>query len=332
MRHSSVDELRQLLISRGELERSGVSGRAVERALSTGELHRVRRGWYLPAAVWHELWPESRHKALVVATSMATRGADPVYSHESAAVLLGLPLYRWLPRSAHVTLGSIDRHTVQDVFRHEGTLGEGDVIVVDGIRCTSLVRTAYDLSRSLPAATALAVVDAAFAQVAGASPGEFDEAAEHGMRSELEERARRPGARGIRQARELVAIAEGRAQGPLESVTRYRLHQLGFARPRVQVPVPAPNSQTYWMDIGLDAHRTFLECDGIGKYLDPDLAGDKDPGLVVLDEKRREDWVRGSTGWRVARVGSDEVSSVDRFAHALRSFGITPQRAHRSCP
>lgn len=327
MRHCSVDELRQNLLSRKDLER-GVSGRAIERALSTGELHRVRRGWYLPTAFWRGLWPESRHKALVVATWMAASGSDPVYSHESAAALLRLPLYRWTPQSAHVILGSVDRHSARDLFRHEGELAESDIVVVEGIRCTSLLRTAYDLARSLPPPAALAVVDAALAQVAGV-PWDFDEAAEDAMRGQLEERARRPGARGIRQARELIAIAEGRAQGPLESVTRYRLHELGFARPRVQVPVPGPNLKTYWMDIGLDAQRTFLECDGIGKYLDPELAGDLAPGQVILEEKKREDWVRGSTGWGVARVGSDEVSSVGGFAAFLRAFAITPRGTRR---
>ncbi|VXB91220.1 conserved hypothetical protein [Microbacterium sp. 8M] len=327
MRHCSIDELRQILLSRKDLER-GASGRAIERALSTGELHRVRRGWYLPGVFWRELWPESRHKALVVATWMAARGSDPVFSHESAAALLGLPLHRWVPRSAHVMLGSVDRHSARDVFRHEGELTEGDIVRVGGIRCTGLVRTAYDLGRMLPPASALAVVDAALAQVAGV-PWDFDAAAEDSMRKQLEDRARRPGARGIRQARELFTLAEGRAQGPLESVTRYRLHQLGFPRPRVQVPVPGPNSTTYWMDIGLDEHRIFLECDGIGKYLDPELAGGMDPGQVVLEEKRREDWVRGSTGWGVARVGSDAVSTVGGFAAFLGAFAITPHGARR---
>ncbi len=104
------------------------------------------------------------------------------------------------------------------------------------------------------------------------------------------------------QARRIADLADGRAQLPLESVTRYRLHQLGFARPRLQVPVPRPDGGSFWMDIAVEQSRTFIECDGRTKYRDDRLRGERSADDVVLQEKVREDWVRGATGWRVVRV------------------------------
>jgi hypothetical protein len=271
------------------------------------------------------LRPESRHRAEVVAAALSSSGSEPIFSHVSAAVLWGLPLYRLRPERVHVLTPPNHRHSIQGILRHEGSLPDSDIVEIDGIRCTSLARTVFDVIRTVGGDAALAAADAALASLGG-EPWAYDGDAADALLAELARRTRRPGARGILQARRIVELADGRAQLPLESVTRYRLHQLGFARPRLQVPVERGGGQRYWMDIALDQSRTFIECDGREKYLDDEFRGNRSADDVVLAEKIREDWVRGTTGWRVARVMSEHVRTLDAAESHFRAIGLFARR------
>ena len=321
MRQVSVDEIRAMLLGRRRLEEEGWASRTLRAAVEGRQLHHVRRGWYLGVRTWSELAPESRHRAEVVATDLAASGPGPVFSHASAAVLWGLPLYRLRPTRVHVTAPPDQRHSSPGILRHEGAVPAGDIVERDGIRCTSLGRTVADLARTVAPEAALAAADAALAFVGG-DPWEFDDTAQQALLADVADRVRRPRLRGIVQARRIVGLADGRAQLPLESLTRYRLHQLGFGRPRLQVPVDGPRGGRFWMDIAVDQSRTFVECDGRDKYLDEDLRGGRTAAQVVLDEKSREDWVRGTTGWRVIRVSSEHVASLAAADAHFRALGL----------
>lgn len=277
---------------------------------------------------WRGLSPESRHRAEVLATAFSETGSDPVFSHVSAAVLWGLPLYRVRPTRVHALTAPNQRHSTTGILRHEGTVPDADIAEIRGIRCTSLARTVFDVARTVAPEAALAVADAALALVGG-DPWDFDDQAADALLGELAARTRRPGARGILQARHIVDLADGRAQLPLESVTRYRLHQAGFARPRLQVPVDRADGGRFWMDIAVDQSQTFLECDGRAKYRDVELRGERSAEDVVLGEKVREDWVRAVTGWRVVRVMSEHVATSAAAESFFRAVGLF---AHRRRP
>ena len=328
MRHATVDEITHLLISSRRLRDEGWNSRGLRVAVESRRLHRVRRGWFIEQSHWRGLLPESRHRAEVVAAAFSAAGSDPVFSHVSAAVLWGLPLYRVRPTRVHVMTSPHKRHSVDGMLRHEGPLPQSDISDIDGIRCTSLARTVLDVARTVSPEAALALTDGALASVGGAAWDYDDEAAES-LFGELVARARRPGARGILQARRIVDLANGRAQLPLESVTRYRLHQLGFARPRLQVPVQRPGGGSFWMDIAVDQSHAFIECDGRAKYLNDELRGERAADQVVLQEKMREDWVRGVTGWRVVRVMSEHMASLDAAESYFRAVGLFGRRSTR---
>lgn len=325
MRHATVDEIAHILISSRRLSDEGWSSRTLRSAIDDRRLHRVRRGWYVEHARWMNLRPESRHRAEVLAAALSSAGSEPIFSHVSAAVLWGLPLYRLRPERVHVLTPPDQRHSTHDILRHEGALPDSDVVEIDGIRCTSLGRTVFDVIRTVTPEAALAAADAALALLGG-DPWDYDEAAADALLGELLLRTQWPGARGIRQARRIIELADGRAQLPLESVTRYRLHQLGFARPRLQVPIERGGDARYWMDIAIDQSQTFIECDGLDKYLDADLRGNRSSDDVVLAEKAREDWVRGTTGWRVARVVSEHVRTLDAAESHFRAIGLFARR------
>jgi GNAT superfamily N-acetyltransferase len=199
-----------------------------------------------------------------------------------------------------------------------------DVTVVQGLRCTTLARTVVDLVGTLPVEAAISVADAALRIVAwDPATRRYDDTAAERWRNELLERlATRAGHRGIGQARWVVQFADGRAQRPGESISRLYLHWLGFAPPRLQVPVPGPGGRTWWLDFGLDDIPVWGEFDGERKYLDPTMLAGKTAGRAVLDEKWREDYIRGSTRRAVLRWGDAHISTPAALARRLTEFAV----------
>jgi very-short-patch-repair endonuclease len=117
---------------------------------------------------------------------------------------------------------------------------------------------------------------------------------------------------GVRQAREVLALGDGRAESPLESLTRLRLHDDGFPMPDLQVWFGSDR-----VDMDFKQQRLILEMDGLEKY-----AG------VALDlEKLRETRLR-RYDYRIERVTWDDiVKDWPATATWLRSLLRLPVRA-----
>ena len=168
----------------------------------------------------------------------------------------------------------------------------------------------------------MAVADAAERQMS-ARGWEWDLDAVTSWRGGMQERLdAAPGARGIRQVRWVSDFADGRAQLPGESVSRIQLFRLGFESPELQVPVDGPGGSRYFVDFGLKGIRVFGEFDGQGKYRDEALRSGKPLEQVLLEEKRREDWIRGTTQWRFARWEAPHIQTARALGSRLASFGI----------
>jgi len=321
-RHLTVDEAGALLCSRADLLDGEYTDRGLARALAEGRMRRVRRGWYVSADAWAGLWPESRHLLHVLAAARDVRGSAVVFAGASAAVVHGLPLYRYVPSRVEVTCETPRRHSTPDLIRHERALNEGDAVEICGLNVTSLERTVADLAAALPLEAALSVADAGLRAVAVVRQVQ-DEALAERWRSEMEARLESArGARGIRQARRVIAFADGRAQLPGESVSRLQLHRLGVRVTDLQVRIPAPNGGSYYPDFELGDVNAFGEFDGEGKYTDEAMRSGRTLEEVLLAEKRREDWIRGTTGRRVVRWGDREAASAPALGRRLAAFGI----------
>jgi hypothetical protein len=320
----SIDNARRMLRSRPVLIESGMSERDIAHALARGALVRIRRGWYVDAEDWRGLWNEGRHLLAVLAAHNDSSYAAPPFCFESAAVIHGLPLYRMTSSVVHSLIGATSHsRTKTGVARHSLHVDSGDVTEVSGLRCTTMDRTILDVAQRMPLEAAVASADAALRRVAVRDHRQQEEVAEDWRRGLLD-RAARISTRGIRQARRVIAFADGRAQLPGESVSRLYLHRLGFRGIGLQTHVLGPDGEDYWTDFAFPEARVFGEFDGVGKYLAEELRGGRTIEQVVLAEKRREDAIRGVTGWRFVRWEAQHLLTAETLGARLASFGLRP--------
>lgn len=320
----TITQARLALRTREQLLDVGYTERGIRALVDRGELVRVRRGWYVTGSLWRSVWNEGRHLLQVVATHLGSAPPGPVFLSTSAAVLRGLPLYRLAPRHVHVALPGASHSKLRfGVAHHHVPLPDDDIGEVDGILCSSLDRTILDLACATTEETALACADAGLRELAVDGHVQDDEIAE-AWRRDIDQLAQALSVRGIRKARRVIALADGRAQLPGESISRLHLHRLGFVGVELQTKVTGPDGEEYWMDFAFPRVQRFGEFDGKGKYTDPDLRGDRSVEEVVMREKYREGAVRGVTGWAVARWGMEHIVTADALGRRLNAFGIRP--------
>ena len=106
-----------------------------------------------------------------------------------------------------------------------------------------------------------------------------------------------------------------------ESVSRLQLARLRVPH-EMQVPVFVGEKLAYWVDFEFTGQQAFGEVDGSAKYLDPAFRNGLSAAEVVLEEKRREDEIRGVTGKRIVRWGVDHLGSARDLGKRLGDFGI----------
>lgn len=228
---------------------------------------------------------------------------DPLVSHVSAAVLLGLPLVDADLGVVHVTgrLPSGGQRRGM-VFRHPWGAGIPE-IRVDGIRMTTTPRTLVDVARTESMVAAVTAVDAAL---------------HRGMvlREELEsELAAAAGRRGVAAARRAVALADGRSESPGESRTRILLHELAFPSPELQVNVlDAAGNFLCRADLAYVECGVLIEFDGLAKY--GDIPDGPDARTALIEEKRREDQLRAA-GFIVLRLVWSDLGDRERLRRLL---------------
>lgn len=308
--------------SRTELRGLGTTERTLRESVDSGKLIRIRPGHFIEAESWQGAHSEQREIAAAHTAQFAARG-EHVFSHTTAAALHGLPLFRHAPHRPHVMVG--DGRAIgaaPAVFRHHDRW-DGDSGIRDGLRVTTLARTVFDVIRTTRPETAISCADAALRRVSLRDDRGIDGTRAEALReSVLRLVMRAPGRRGIRQARETIAMADPRAESPGESVSRMYLLRLGRGPVELQVPVESPVGGRYFIDFGFCS--VLGEFDGVRKYVDRTVAGDRSMAQVVLDEKRREDWIRARTRKRVIRWTDQEIPTPDHFLRFLRSLNITP--------
>lgn len=281
------------------LRAEGWTTHDVRRAVREERLVRLARGIYVPVA---EITPREQH--LRQAAAFVAGRAAAVLSHESAAVAHGLALPIAAPESVHLTLAPpATRRRRTSLHVHVAPLEAHDVVEIRGLRVTSLARTAFDLACTLPYPWAVIVADQCLGRRVP-RPELWQQADGAGQRS------------GIRQARAVIAFADGRSQSPAESASRVSMARAGIPAPELQAEIIAPHGWVASTDFAWRGHRLVGEVDGKTKYTDL-LRDGETAGDAVLADKRREEDIR-QAGWWITRWGWTEAWDPARLARLIR--------------
>ncbi len=256
----------------------GYSDDEIGRRRAAGTWRAIRRGAYVEAAVWDALDDIARHRCLVRAVLLQL-DAPVVASHQSAAVVLSLPVWGVDLSTVHVTRR--ERHSPRregGVAHHVGELPEADVITVGGLAVTAPARTAVDLARTVPFEQAVVTADAALARP-DVTRGDLMDIHDD-MRSW----------RGSRAAGRAIAFADGRSESVGESRHRVQIRRIGLPAPELQVTL-GPEGHGDRLDFYFETYATAGEFDGRRKY-ERDLRPGEAPADALWREKRREDRLR----------------------------------------
>jgi very-short-patch-repair endonuclease len=223
-----------------------------------------------------------RQHALACAAAVLRR-PDHVVSGRSAAILHGLPTYTIPPRP-ELTAPSrgLGRRGPAQVYG--ASLTAEQVTRWFGVPVIGTARSLVDLGRH-DRRDAIMAVDAALRE---ALVGQVEVA---------DQLARARGWPGVRQAREVLALASPLAESPLESLARLVLHDDGFPAPRLQVQILGT---PYRVDLLWPEARLILEIDGLEKYSADEYRRE------YRREKRREQRLR-KLGYRIERITWDDI-------------------------
>lgn len=284
--------------------RIGVSSRILAKGVESGDLIRLRHGWYCRTPAAEESQTAAMRRQIGV--SLEHRPDDTLASHSSAALLHGLPLIGAARTTeVHLTRSRPDGgKSARGLIQHTSPQPPR-AIEVNGIRATTVPRTVVDIARAYGFAPGVCAADAAL-RAGLMTPSEL-----------VDELDLHRGRTGVGTARAVAGFADGLSDSPGESISRCLIS--------TWADIPMPRLQHEFRDASgrfvartdFDwAGRMVGEFDGYTKYSGRLLKGE-DPGQVVWREKRREDDLR-ALGVIVVRWVWADLHRPDRLRALLR--------------
>ncbi len=283
----------------------------------SGRLVAVRHGVFVRA----DAWPDDEAGQGVV-RARAEQAANPegVLSHQSAALILGLPnpgFSRWDEHPVSITLPSGHSSRTASTVHHVGPLPRSQVTVdEEGYGVTTPARTAVDLAARLDLPAALVLLDGAArstcaSYVPAPRRGDYTNPAHVRAASALLSDA----ADTIRanRLREVIGLVMPCRESPAESLSAGYMHLAGIPTPSCQTRIRTARG-TYFPDFLWEDAGLIGECDGAVKYTD---------ASAFVAEKEREQYLRDN-GWRFVRwlpkeVMLDPATVMARIRRALGS-------------
>ena len=269
------------LIRRGAAKTAAFSDNELCAAVDRGRLIRLVPGVLVPRTTQFDghAGAQALHRltSIAVVTSELSGDTPHVLSHVSAATMHGLRMLKPNLSHVHMTTGRRSGGSVRSLRHlHGAPLSDDEVTEVDGIRVTSIERTAVDVASSGDFAQALTVLEAALAL-----------GADRAKMSEILGSRRR---RGAQHARRALPLANGLSQSVGESWSSAQMYEADLPVPRQQHRFVCP-SGTYETDFDWDG-KLIGEFDGLAKY-GRLLREGESPEDAVVREKLREDELRG---------------------------------------
>ena len=182
---------------------------------------------------------------------------------------------------------------------YQALLGPEDLVLVQGLWCTTPERTAADLARWLPRPMGLAALDAfAHRQLIDLDL----------VQMQLERAIGHP---GVAVARGLLPLVEPDTESFGESWLRLRITDAGFPRPQAQVWVRDLHGHpVYRLDLAFPSLRIGLEYDGFQ---------DHGSSANVSKDDVRRDRLRREFGWQV--MGFHRGHVLGQQLHVERAVG-----------
>lgn len=275
---------------------SAIATGALTRGVLAGRRYRrLYPDIYVPAELDVDMALHSRAAALLVEP-------DGVLSGYSAAELLGASC---APDDAvpEVTAPR-SRNRVAGLVVHRDRLAANEVLVTAGVATTSPLRTALDLVRWRSRTEGVVAVDA-LARVHPFAPADIRAV-----------RSRHLGARGSRQLEPVLALADPRAESPMESRIRVAL-VMGGLPPVVQHPVTV-DGRAFRLDMAYPEARLGVEYDG---------RHHREPGQALRDLER-EAMLAGS-GWKIVRFRASTVLCSPQLIVARVHHELSRRRPRR---
>lgn len=262
----------------------GISRGRLAAGLRNGEIRRVLRGVYVRSEVPDNTLVRASAARLVISpfavvcdrTAAWLHGVDVLEYHE---LDLLPPLETYVLRGRRAT-------------NREGCVGGNrdlrpeDLCVIEGLHVTTPLRTAMDLGCALSRRRALAALDAFMRS---------HDITHEDMRRVLPRYFRR---RGVVQLRQLLPLADPRAESQGESWVRLEIRDAGLPAPQPQYWVTVGGRTAFRLDLAYPHARVAVEYDGREFHEGPDQER--------ADEERRS-WLRAN-GWTVIVVDKDSFT------------------------
>lgn len=307
-------------LAMADLVQAGLSRGQIRAAVQAGRLLPLRRGLFVPEALWSAADADQRHAIRCQTALRAFTGS--FVSHQSAARVHGLPTMSMDDTDgpiAHITLPGLSR--ADEWIRIHGRDAPPVGIIQGPLGpMTNLATTSIELASTRSLRRAAVFIDAAMRQAISQDLVTTD------LRNAVRDPRRRAatatlwrtalepyrGHRWVTRVRRAIEIGEPASESPLESMSRVEIIESGLPSPRCGVPIVGDDGLTYWVDMVWDHCRLIGEVDGMTKYADRD---------ALLQEKRRQEALMGA-GWRFVRWGwpqavTDPSIMINRIRRAL---------------
>ena len=219
----------------------------------------------------------------------------------SASAVLGA---KWIKPGRCAELVHDNRRTPPMLTVHTDQLSPAETTEDDDMTVTTPARTAFDLGRRLNTKEAVQRIDALM-HATKLKAVEIDAVIDA-----------HPGARGLGRLRKTLALVDGGAESPYESLTRLMLVAAGLPAPQTQVPVSDEfGFVVAYLDMGWREFHVGVEFDGAHHWTDARQRSRDIERLAGLD----------ALGWTIIRVSSDMLRTsavlVDRVGAALERAG-----------
>lgn len=303
----------------------GLSKNQLHTLVAAGHVARLHQNAYVVVDQFSEVADLSRRHE-IECRAVAASSPNAVISHESAALLHGLPIGRTFHRAVP---GDRVQLTIPGQRRAKRTghdvsgclLPDSDVVTIDGLPVTSVARTAIDIARRQRLPDGLMAIDAASRLLVAElmDPGMDLRFAVHDEQLRREARHQlaavcKPmaGWAGIGHARQGVKLSEPAMEGALETQSRWQIIQFDLPMPKFGWPLHGASGLRYWVDAWWEQFALIGEADGKLKYTDPDR---------LYAEKLREDDLRRRypkfVRWPWHEVVPDPTPFIDKLRAAF---------------